>query len=309
MKKFILGAIITMVSISACEKKVEPVDGSNATINLKNDGAKFVTDNITVNAKDSLFFSFEITSAKDMKYVSIQKNPVNQTAFLVRDTLNAANKNAYSVVKKLVADSANGDYVYRIVAHDLVGNYIGHKDILVTVKTDYDYFTYRFLQVPDTTAKTNNCYMSATTGKLFSYSSAAGTPGNSALIDFGIYYDTTGKASTSTTDDSTFVMYALNAAQPQLSFYDISSFTKNATIMKKGTSPTFASITSAGALRSAAVTNLTTGARNRAVALSTGNLVFFKTAAGKAGCLIVNFVNGNSPSSSTYINVDVKIER
>ena len=306
MKKFISGAIVTLVLLSACEKKVTPLDGSYATIVLDNAGAKYVTENITVNPKDSIFFSFTITSGKNMKYVSIQKNPVNQVAFLVRDTLTDANKNSYTAVKKFAADSANGDWVYRIVAHDLVGNYIGHKDIIVTVKPDFNFFTYRFLSVPDTTDKVNTCYMAATTGTVYSYSTGAA---NSAAIDFGIYYDTTGKASSATTDDSTFVIYALNSVQPQLAYYDISSWTKNATIMKKATSPTFASITSAGALRSAAVTNLSSGTRNKAVALTTGTMVFFKTTGGKAGCMNVNFISGSDPSKSTYLNVDVKIEK
>jgi hypothetical protein len=306
MKKFIWGAIITTVLFSSCQKKTDAVDGSNATIVLTNAGTNYVTENITVNPKDSIFFSFTVTSNADMKYVSIQKNPVNQTAFLVRDTLPAASKNSYTAVKKFAADSANGDWIYRIVAHNSVGNYIGHKDIIVSVKPDFNYFTYRFLRVPDTTDKVNTCYMAATTGNVYSYSNGAA---NSAAIDFGIYYDTTGKASSVTTDDSTFVIYALNLVQPQLPFYDLTAFTKNATIMKKATSPTFASITSAGALRSAAVTNLTSGARNRAVALGQGTLVFFKTAGGKAGCLNVNFVSGSDPSKSTFMNVDVKIEK
>ena len=133
MKKYIITAAVAIALFSACQKKVDPVDGSNATITLNNAGAKYVTENITVNAKDSIFFSFTITSNTDMKYVSIQKNPVNQTAFLVRDTLSATDKNSYTTVKKFAADSANGDWVYRIVAHDQVGNYIGHKDIIVTV--------------------------------------------------------------------------------------------------------------------------------------------------------------------------------
>jgi hypothetical protein len=306
MKKYLTAALVTAVLLSACQKKTDPVDGSNATVTLANAGTNYVTDNITVNPKDSIFFSFTVTSNMDMKYVSIQKNPVNQTAFLVRDTLTSANKNSYTAVKKFMADSANGDWIYRIVAHDQVGNYIGHKDIIVSVKPDFNYFTYRFLRVPDTTDKVNTCYMATTTGALYSYTTGGA---NSAAIDFGIYYDTTGRGTAATTDDSTFVMYALNSVQPQLSFYDVSSWTKNATIMKKATSPTFASITSAGALRSAAITNLTSGARNKAVSLTTGTLVFFKTAAGKAGCLNVNFINGASPAKDTYMNVDVKIEK
>ncbi len=161
-------------------------------------------------------------------------------------------------------------------------------------------------QVPDTTAKTNTCYLAATTGDLYSYTTGAA---NSAKIDLGIYFDTTGRASSSATDDLKFCVYALSAAQPQLAFYDISTWTKNATIMKKATSPAFNTLTSGGALRSAGITNLASGTANKITQLVANNQVFFKTSTGKVGCMLVNFVNGDSPSKESYINVDVNIEK
>src|SRR6188474_1090632 len=140
MKKIILYNILAMVLFNACVEKVNPVDGSNATVTMVSLGANYVTENVTVNPKDSLFFSFTIASDMDFKFVGIQKNPVNQTAFVVRDTLTSANKNSYTVTKRLRADSINGDYVYRIVAHNASGIYIGHKDIIVTVKADFSFF-------------------------------------------------------------------------------------------------------------------------------------------------------------------------
>ena len=307
MKKVIIGVALTsVVLLTACEKKVEPVDGSNALIVLANAGDKFVTDNVTVNSKDSLYFGFTITSNMDMKYVSIQKNPVNQTAFLVRDTLTDANKHSYTAVKRLRADSANGDYIYRIVAHNSIGTYIGHKDILITVKPDFYFYTYRFLKVPDTVAKTNTCYLAATTGTTYSHSNGAA---NSALIDMGMYFDTTGTLTTSTTDDLKFCVYALSAPQPQLSFYDISSWTKNATIMKKAAAPAFNTILSAATLKAAAVTNLSSGTVSKVTNLLANEMVFFKTVSGKAGCMQVTFVSGSSPAKESYMTVDVKIER
>jgi hypothetical protein len=306
MKRIITGMLGLCFLLQACQKKVDPIDSSNATVMLMNEGSKFVTGDITVNPKDSIFFSFTITSAKQMKYVSIQKNPTNQTAFVVRDTLTAANANSYTVVKKLRADSANGSYIYRIVAHDAVGTYIGHKDIIVVVNADYDFFTYRFLQVPDTTAKTNTCYMSARTGTVYNYNTGAT---NSAAIDFGLYFDTTGTLTASSTDDLKFCLYALSASQAQLSYYDISSWTKNATAMKKVASPAFNTLTSGAALKSAGITNLSSGTLTKINNLLTNELVYFKTVTGKTGCLQVTFVNGSSPAKESYITVDVKMER
>ncbi len=305
MKKLLTMAIIGLIFLQSCDKGA-PVDGNNAVVTLDKKGVGFVTEDATVNPGDSIFFSFTITSSTDMKYVSIQKNPVNQTAFLTRDTLSNANAHSYTTTMRFKADTVNGPWVYRIVAHADKGVYIGHKDIVVTVAPDYNYFTMRIFQVPDTTPKTNNTYMSATTGELFSYTTGAA---NSAKIDFGIYYDTTGKGTAVATDDSLFCIYALNAPSAYTSFYDISSWTKNATLMKKATSPAFNTLTSAGAIRAGAATNLASGARNRITALTTGNLLYFKTASGKSGCLQMIYLNGNTAEKSTYALVDVKIER
>jgi hypothetical protein len=298
MKKYFACLILISYFFASCEKGVEPIDGNYATVDLANLGAHYVTDNITVNPKDSLYFSFTISSPRDMKYVSIQKNPVNQTAFIVRDTLTAANKNSYTAIKKLVSDSTTGSYLYRIVAHDAAGTYIGSKDIVVVVSPDFYYYTYRFLYVPDTVAKTNTCYMAATTGEVFSYTNGAA---NSSKIDFGFYYDTA--------TANKFSLYALSAPQPQLAFYDISSWTKNATIMKKITSPAFNTLLSGASLRAAGTANLGSGTSNKVTALAAGNLVLFKTVGGKIGCVNIVFVNGSSAAKDSYINVDVKIER
>jgi hypothetical protein len=306
MKKYIAACALIVALFNACVKKVDTIDGSYADVTLVNAGTNYVTGDVSVNAKDSLFFSFTITSDREMGFVSIQKNPVNQTAFLVRDTLNSATRHSYTAIKKFAADSANGSYLYRIVAHDTAGVYIGHRDIIVTVKSDFDYFIARTLQVPDTTAKINTCYMAAKTGTVYSYTTGAG---KSADIDFGFYYDTTGTLTTTTADDIKFSVYALSAPQPQLSYYDISSWTKNATIMKKVATPAFNTLTSAAGLRAAGITNLSSGTTNKATLLAAGNLVYFKTAAGKYGCMQVLYINGSSAAKDSYMNVEVKIER
>lgn len=316
MKIYISAALVIIALLTACEKKVGPVDGSNATVVLKSSGAKFITDNITVNAKDSIFFDFTITSNADMSYVSIQKNPVNQTAFLVRDTIPAANKNSYSAIKKFAADSINGDWVYRIVAHDRVGNYIGHKDVLVSVKTDFVFWSYRFLKVPDSVAKTNKCYFSTSNGKSYSYSDGAGI---SNLIDFGYFYDTTKvlAGSPATLKPKGHTIFALNNSITPFAHYDISSWTKNATLLKASGLSNLSTITSAGAIRTACVTALNSGTVTRYSQLDksatasdlTATVLLFKTVTGKYGLMTVNFTNTDEGLSGAVINIDVKLEK
>lgn len=314
MKLKSLFTILTVaVFFTACEKGVEPVDGSRATVELRSGGKGFITESITVNPKDSIFFDFTITSSDDMAFVGVQKNPVNQTAFIKRDTLNASNKNSYSTIMRFRADSANGSYVYRIAAHSKTGEYIGHKDVVITVSPDFNYYTNRFLYAPDSTAKTNKCYFSALDGVTYSYTTGAS---KSASIDFGFFYDTTKVSGTALG----LTLYALNSSPT--SVYDLSSWTKNATVFKKLSSgspnPTFANVLSAGTLRTAGLTQLASGTTTRVTGLSTtspNNTVYFRTASGKIGMLLVNFGTvttnafGGVDPNQTYINVDVKIEK
>jgi hypothetical protein len=288
------------LAISSCYKKIDIPNTNTVEVALAS-GANYVTTDMTVKPKDSIIFSYTITSNTDMKYVGIQKNATDNSTFVAntKDTLSAANKNNYTATKRLAADSASGTYKFRVVALDVAGLYLGSREVIITVTPDFNYYTVRVLQVPDTTAKTNNCYMAASTGMVYSYTSSGAA--NSASIDFGFYYDTT--------TANKFSVYALSAPQVQLSYYDISTWTKNATIMKKATTPTFTSITSGGALRTAAITNLSSGTTNKITALAAGNLVFFKTVAGKTGCIQVNYINGTDASKTSYMNLDVKIEK
>lgn len=310
--KSLLIFLSTTALLSACQKGTDPVDGSFASVVLKDNGSKlYVTGDVTVNPKDSIFFAFTITSPKDMGFVSIQKNPVNQTAFVVRDTLTTAQKNSYSAVKGLRADSINGPMVYRIVAHTFNGTYIGHKDVVVTVNPDFSFWSYRIVQVPDSVSKTNKCYYSSKDGKLYSYTDGAT---NSASIDFGYYWDTTGRSTSATNDDVKHSIYSLSATQQQLGFYDISSWTKNVTLLKKmpGSINFVSQLTSAGAIQTLIAGNMTSGTSSKVTlvsAASGSNVIGFKTAAGKFGAILIRYVNGDSPNKETSIEVDVKVQK
>jgi hypothetical protein len=312
MKNILTACTFLLVLLSACEKKTTPIDVSYATVTLDNLGKNYVTDDIAVNPKDSLYFSFTIAATKPMKYVSIQKNPTNQTAFLVRDTLKpGVDKFSYSAVKKLMADSANGSYLYRIVAHDSSGNYIGSRDINVFVNPDFKYYTVRVLSVPDTTGKSNKCYYSIADSTTYSYTDGAS---KSARIDFGYFYDTT---SIPTANPPKHTIYALNA--PNIfAPYDISTWTKNATTFRLAPSSTNfqTTLTSAGAIKTAWNSGTATAVASKFSTSDrpsssrtnlTGAIIMFKTAAGRIGALLINYTKDNKANADSYVNVDVKI--
>jgi len=313
--------IIICLSFSSlsCKKGVEPVDGSKANIELRGTAKGFITGNVTVNPNDSIFFDFTVTSQEDMGFVSVQKNPVNQTAFIRRDTLNASNKYSYTAVMRFRADSANGSYVYRIAAHTNKGVYIGHRDIVITIEPDYYNYTNRFLYAPDTTGKNNKCYISVTDGaKTFSYNEGVAA---SSTIDFGYFYDTAKTLVNTTLVTNGHTIYALS--NNQFPSYDISSWTKNATIFKRLSSgapnPTFANALSAGTLKTAGMLQLSSGTTNRVNMLNSNSpinaTVYFRTASGKVGMLFINFAtvatnaSGGIDTKQTFINIDVKVQK
>lgn len=300
--------------LTSCLKKIEIPATNLVAVTFNLSGDKFVTQNMTVNPKDSLLFDFTIKSpVKDMKYVYVQRNGTDIT----KDTVPDAAKSSYSSVKRFVADSSAGVYTYSIVAKDAEGIFVGSASVIVTVTSEFDFYTFRTLQVPDTTGKTNKCYFSTKNGLVYSYTDGAS---NSALIDFGYFYDTTrvlaGSPAVLTPKGHT--IYALNANVP-FTPYDLSSWTKNATLLKLSTTVTFASLISSGHLRTAGlaalgsgtVTRISTTDRATASQAShlTGSVILFKTVNGKYGAIAVNFTNHNAANKDSYISIDVKVQK
>ncbi|MBS1562954.1 MAG: hypothetical protein JST39_01140, partial [Bacteroidetes bacterium] len=130
-------------------------------------------------------------------------------------------------------------------------------------------------------------------------------------IDFGYFYDTT-----TTSGVTKHTIYALTAST--FVPYDLSTWTKNATVFKRITSPGFAAITSAAELQKQGVATLTSGAVAKVncaagtvtnAGILTGTTYMFKTAAGKYGVLTVLYTGPDSPSPGTYIVIDAKIQR
>jgi hypothetical protein len=318
MKKYIAGLLAASVAFTACEKKVDPIDDFKVTVDYRATSPKTVAGDITVNPKDSIYFDFTITSPEeDMSYVEIQKNGVRIDTFRLN---NAVNKRSFSLVKGYRADSAAGDYSYRVVARDERAIFMGDggKLIKVTTRPDFSFWSYRILQVPDSVNKTNKTYFSSSDGTTLSYTEGNA---NSAKIDFGFYWDTTGRSTSSTSDDLKHTFYALNSPQPQLGFYDITSWTKNATVFKKlpssGSLAVSAAnfvnqLTSGGALQTLVGGNMTSGTASKVTLLGTStnnNVIGFKTAAGKFGAILIRYVNGDSPNATTRIEVDVKVQK
>lgn len=305
MKKYILVLLTSAFLFSACEKKVADVGEFNVTVAYKSGNPKAITGDITVNPKDSIYLDFSISSpSADMSYVEIQKNGVRIDTFRMNGF---SDKRNFSFVKGYMADSIPGDYSYRVLARDARAVFMGDggKQIKVTVKPDFNFWSYRILQVPDTTNKTNKCYYSTVDGNLYSYTDGAA---KSASIDFGYYYDTTGTAAGGT-NILGHSIYALNVPQPRISFYDIATWTQNATTFKIISTNFVSNLTSGGAINTIIKGGMTSGTSTKISKIASGNVIGFKTAAGKYGAILIRYLNQNNPNKETQIEVDVKVQK
>lgn len=300
---YCITALLLAVFATSCVKVEPKFDSNNLTVTFENAGANYVTADKTVNGKDSLDFSYSGTATKPITYVTLTKNDTE----IGRDSIKTGDRTSFTkLVKKMVADTIPGNYVYRVVARDKDNIYIGSSNnIVVTVKPDMAYITNNRLYVPDTTAMTNKTYFNAATQTSYSYSNiTAGN--NSNLIDFGYFWDPT-IASGTTPKGHTIYNLNLSPVPSAITMYNTSTFTKNATQFKVITTPTWANLNSGGILKAQGAAAFKTASANSVSGLAAGSVVLFKTAAGKYGALYVSYLNGGGTNASTYINFDVKI--
>lgn len=300
MKKnnILVSTVILAIAIAfAYCTKGEPYQyKETASFTYSSAGSLYITSDVTVKPKDSLYFQFTATASSPMSKILLRKNAT------ITDTITLQAASSTSYLKKAQADSVAGIYTYSATAYDAAGVVMGVSNLVVTVSPDFAYYTNRTLFVPDSTAKTNLTYFGASTGLTYSYSAIGG---KSAEVDFGYFYDSSLTTATTTKHS----LYALNANP--VSIYDVNSWTKNATVFKKlPTTVNFTTqLTSGAAIKTICASNLASGATSKISGLATGtaNLIGFKTAAGKYGVVLVNLISANSPNASTYINIEVKI--
>lgn len=310
MKKYIIGIIIASLAFTGCEKKVDPIDTYDVTVEYRSGGSKYITSDVTLNPKDSIYFDFTIASpTKDMSYIEIQKNGTRIDTF----RLNSTNNRSFSAVKGYRADSAAGSYTYRILARNDKATFMGDgsKEFTVTITPDFNFWSYRILQVPDTGGQFNKSFYSTIDGKTHTFLEGGAV---SSTIDFGYYWDTTGRATPSTTDDLKHTFYSISALQPQINFNDINNWTKNVTLLKKmPTSVNFVSgLTSSGAIQTLIGGNMTSGTLSKVSTVSTSggnNVIGFKTTAGKFGAILVRYLAGDNPAKTTQVEIDVKVQK
>ncbi|MEO6520956.1 MAG: hypothetical protein ABIN91_04715 [Mucilaginibacter sp.] len=320
---YVAALLVTMAT--SCVKVIDKFNSNNLTGQFNAAGPKYLTADVTVNGKDSIQFSYTGTATKPIAYVQLQKNGT----FVTSDSIKTGDRMSFSINKKLIADTAAGSYIYKVVAYDANSIYIGSSTtITVTTTPDFYYYTNRKLFAPDTTSKSNPCYINLATGTTYSYNDV--TSGNlSAKVDLGYFFNTdiintgTVAAPVLTPVGHTFYAPSSTPTASQRTFYDVSTWTKNATQISIASTPTFATLLSGGGLKTGATaalkaaTNLSMPTYTPGVGVQSpafkpivaGNIIYFKTAAGKYGAINIIYINQGNPTPKTYVLFDYKIQR
>ncbi|EHQ30811.1 hypothetical protein [Mucilaginibacter paludis] len=301
---YYIALLMVLVIASSCVKVEPKFNSNNLTVTFNNAGSNYVIGNKTVNGKDSLNFSYSGTCTTPITYVTLTKNDTE----VGRDSIKTGDRMSFTnLVKKLVADTIPGSYIYRVVARDKSNIYLGSSNnIIITVNSDMTFITNNRVSVPDTTAKTNKAYFNIATQTAYSYSDiTAGN--NSNVIDFGYFWDPT-IASGTTVKGHTIYNLNLSPIPSAITMYNTSTFTKNATQFKVVTSPiTWTSLNSGATLKALGATTFKTASANSVTGLAAGSVFLFKTAAGKYGAINVTYVSAASAYATTYMNFDLKI--
>ncbi|OCX53045.1 hypothetical protein BEL04_01650 [Mucilaginibacter sp. PPCGB 2223] len=297
-------AIFLTILATSCVKVIDKFNSNNLTVTFNNQGSLFLTGDKTVNPKDSIKFSYSVVCTQPMSYLTLTKNDTE----ISRDSVKTGDRmSASGFLKKLVADTIPGQYVYKVVARDNTGIYLGASNpIIVTVTADFNYYTNQRLYVPDTTAMTNKCYYNVASQTAYSFTDINSGGVNSNLIDFGYFWDPT-IASGTTPKGNTIYNLAMSPVPSPIAMYNTASFTKNLTQFKVITTPTWANINSGGLLKAQGAAAFKTASANSVSQLAAGSVILFKTAAGKYGAINITYINAASPSKTTYMNFEVKL--
>lgn len=303
MMKNIKIKIIGILAISSlmfygCKKEGENIfnmfDDVTVTFSAKSPYA--VTDYKEVNPGDSVYIEYTISSAKKGMY-AVNVFEAGSAIPFIKIPLTEAQRRSYSNVVKLKMNSKVGRTSYRVWALDSAGVYLGdgYKNITIDVKSDYDYWSSRNIYAPDTLGKSSQSYLSVVSGKTFSYNEGVT---QSANIDFGYVFNVS------------HTIYALNTSPLPFLPYDISAWTKRATL-----------VAAAKTNQGAAFLNLRTGEQiltagksakptlKSVGSLAAGSLFYFLTPEGKYGAFYINYITKSSAEKGVFMNVDIKIQR
>jgi hypothetical protein len=325
--KSIIGfAALGALFLTACKKEGENIFNmfNDVEVTFHDTHPFSITGYKQVNDGDSVYIDYTITSKdKDMYAACLLEVG---TSSPIKTVLNDSQRKSYSGVIKMKATKA-GKTSYRIYPLDKVGVYMGDggKTITIDVLPNISYFNQRIVRVPDSLSKEGECYVSLSTGELFTYNQVMANPELSAKIDFGVYrkfFPEVRNAQNSITQNAhlKYYLYSLSASPLPFSHFDISTWTKRGTLFSTRFttgSTDFPKFTSGSTIQTSASTKTINQLGPVEIALLssgtvtasfTNSLLYFKTPEGKYGALYLSSVGANY-KTGTYLVFQIKTQK
>lgn len=311
---------VGLLLLASCKKDAENIFNmfTDVTVTFKGDHPFSVTDYKLVNDGDSVYIDYTITSAKeDMFFLGVEvvgatgSNGTSPTRTVTSIT-DPSERRSLSRVIKLRAQR-DGKVSYRIYALNSKNIYIGdgYKRVTIDVRPSYNLISNRRIYAPDTTTRVNTSFYSFSRGQAFSFTDGQT---NSANIDFGIWRRPDPRIDQA--GQFIYNYYSLNAATNPFPTYDISTWTKRATVFSNPvtnhTNTFLFNLVSASTIEEQARTrtiNVTsTNFTTWQAGLAPGNVIYFLTPEGKYGAFLVNAVTRDY-DGKPYVNITVKMQK
>jgi len=256
------------------------------------------TSDVTINVGDPVVLHFSINQGDEkIEDVVIKKD--DGIVYKASDSSEVKIEDGMVVNFSYVLNNP-GTYVFDIEVTDKSG-VVTTKTVNVTVGADYSEYTLKLLYAP-LADKTSSSFFKSSTGETVAVTDFAS---NSADIDFGYFYANSKLAVLASPSDYLTTAYDLAALYPNA--------TKNVTTFATSTA-NYANISSSDDIKYVYDngTLATDGSGNntatRVGTLSVGDVVAFKTAAGKYGVVTVTEISGTY-NSGDYIKLDVKVQK
>jgi hypothetical protein len=305
--------VLLLAMFASCKKEAPSIfDMFNVQLTFNQSQPYAVDENgeIEITTKDSVLIDYTIESPdKDMYMICLYRNGANSPAQKIPITDDGKRRVYSGTFKFLAKDLGAGLSSYRIWSLDKDGVYLGdgYKKVTINVLSDLKYFANRKLFAADTVGKVAPCYLSVNEGNTYSYTTGASNSGN---LDFGLYKKVVQSGSNTVNQ---YFLYSLTANPLPFVPYDISSWTKRATLFSAPTNKdanvnTFKTRFNTGPKIEAEAKAVNINLTTHPSALAANNFIFFKTPEGKYGVIFIISVDNEDYTGRKYIVMSYKMQ-
>lgn len=302
------------ISLTGCKKNASNIFNmfDDVSVTFKADHPLSIVDYKDINDGDSVYLSFDITSAKeDMAAVCVRREG-QESPVLQINLPDNANKRAYTGVYKFKVNRV-GESKYRVYALNKQATYIGdgYKSVSFNVRPNFTLVANRRIFLPDSVSLDLPSYYSIKLGESFSYANGKNV---SADLDFGIYRTPATLNDANAIGGYWYHIYSLSASPLFFNKFDISSWTKRATLFsaqaQSDASVFNNNLVSGSTIQTivgAKTITLKETPRNSAGSIKVGSVIYFKTPEGKLGAIHFKQISADY-NGKLYFAINVKVQ-